>query len=182
MMHRSWFSWIASETSFLGLTDPLLDEPVVGLAVLVAVILQAAHAGLVADRAVERVVDQEVFHDHPLMLLHLGAVGDEHGPVLGRRLAAGDELGDHLDLAGLRVLLADLDLAHPAVGDDRERWVPAVIGDVDPSQLGGLDGVELLALGERVVLAVDDDRRHRCSFEGLKLKAIHEPCGDRNAA
>ena len=42
---------------------------------------------------------------------------------------------------------ADLDLAHPAVGDHRERGVPAIIGDVDPGELGGLDGVELLALG-----------------------------------
>ncbi len=50
-----------------GVDGPLLDEAVDRLAVLVAVVLQAALAGLVADGAVERVVDQEVFHDHPLV-------------------------------------------------------------------------------------------------------------------
>ena len=44
-----------------GVDEPLLDEPVGRLAVLVAVILQAALAGLVADGAVERVVDQEQY-------------------------------------------------------------------------------------------------------------------------
>ena len=68
---------------------------------------------------------------------------------LAGRLAAGDQLGQHLDLAGLGVLGAGLDLAHPAVGHDRKRGVPAVIGDVDPDPLGHLDGVELFALGDR---------------------------------
>ena len=173
---------------FLGVDDPLLDEAVARLAVLVAVVLQAALAGLVADGAVERVIDQEVFHDHPLMLADFRAVGHEHRPVLRRRLAGGDELGDHLDLAGLGVLRADLDLAHPAVGDDRKRGVPAVIRDVGPGELGGLDGVELLPLGEGVFLAVDEDRRHRGSFgrfgacgSAADLRSSQSTRGDRRA-
>jgi hypothetical protein len=164
---------------FLGVDCPFFDEPVVRLAVLVAVILKAAHPGLVADRAVERMIDQEILHDHPLMLFDLGAIRDQDRPVLGRGLAARDELGDHLDLAGLRVLRSDLDLAHPAVGDDRKRRVPAVIRNVDTGQLRRLDGVELLPLGEGVFLAVDDDRRHRGSFSGSLAKFKREATARR---
>ena len=73
------------------------------LAVLEVIVLQQALAGLVADRAVERMVDQQVFFDHRPALLHLLAVGDEHGAVLGRRLAGGHQLGHHRDRAGLGV-------------------------------------------------------------------------------
>ena len=176
-------SWIRSETSLRGLTVAFLDEAMDRLAVAEAVILQAALAGLVADRAVERMIEQQILHDHPLVLLDLGAVGHQHGPVLGRRLAAGDQLGKQLDLAGLGVLGADLDLAHPAVGDHRERGVPAVVGDVDPDSLGHLDGVELLALGDRVFAAIDDDGRHglaisvrfKCRFGAELRRCIVQP-------
>ena len=39
--------------------QPLLDKPVPRLAVVIAVVLQAALAGLVADRAVERVIQKQ---------------------------------------------------------------------------------------------------------------------------
>ncbi len=42
-----------------GVDRPLLDEPVGGLAVFIAVVVQPALAGLVADGAIERMVDQE---------------------------------------------------------------------------------------------------------------------------
>ena len=49
---------------------------------LEGVVLQAALAGLVADRAVEGVVDEEELH-HPLLrLLDLGHVGAHHHAVL----------------------------------------------------------------------------------------------------
>ncbi len=63
------------------------------LSVAIAIILQAALAGLVANRAIERVIDQEILHDHPLVFLDLGAVGHQHGQILGGGLAPGYELG-----------------------------------------------------------------------------------------
>jgi hypothetical protein len=53
----------------LGLLDLLLFEARDAAAVLVRVVLQEALAGLVADGAVQRVVDEEVLH-HRLLVLH----------------------------------------------------------------------------------------------------------------
>ena len=105
---------------------PFLNEAMGRLAVIEAVVLEATLAGLVADGAIERVIGQEILHYHSLIFFDLGAVRDDDGPVLGRRLAAGDESGDHFDLAGFGIFRAGFDLAHSAVGDDRERGVPAM--------------------------------------------------------
>ena len=67
----------------------LVLEARVGDAVLEGVVLQAALAGLVADRAVERVVDEEELH-HPLLrLVDLGHVGAHHHAVLHHLGGAG---------------------------------------------------------------------------------------------
>jgi hypothetical protein len=145
---------------FARVDDPLLDVTVVSLPVIEAEILQAAFSGLVADGAVERMVDQEVLHDHPLVFLDPGAVGHDDRHIPGRGLAGGGEPGEHLNLAGLGVLAADLDLAHPAVGHHRQRGVPAEVRDLDPGPGGGLDHVEIRAVSQRPFFAVDDDRSH----------------------
>src|SRR5258708_3224343 len=54
-----------------GIDQPLLDEAVAGLAMMIAIILEAAFAGLVADGAVKRMVQEQVLHDHTLMFLDL---------------------------------------------------------------------------------------------------------------
>ena len=67
--------------------------PALVLAVLEVIVLQLALARLVADRAIDRMVDQQVFLDHaPGLCLHLLAVGDERPcrrwPASGRRARA----------------------------------------------------------------------------------------------
>ena len=155
--------------------QPLLHEPVAGLAVMIAIVLQSTFPGLVADGAVERMVQQQVLHDHPLVFLHLGAVGHQDGQVLRGCLAARDEPGHHLDLARLGILGARFDLAHPAVGHDRQSRVPAIVGNVDPDTLGHLDRVELLPLGDWILAAVDDDGRHRVSCSLGKFRQSRCP-------
>ena len=148
-MQRSWLSWIRSETSLRGLTSRSSTNRWTGLAVLIAIVLQAALAGLVADGAVERVVEQQVLHDHPLVFLDLGAVGDEHGPVLGGVWQPGTSLGIIL-ISPVLGSLVPISISHiRQLATTDERRVPAVVGDVDPDPLGHLDRVELLPLGDR---------------------------------
>ena len=163
MMQRSWLSWIKGETSFRGIDGPLLDEAMHGLTIAEAVILQAAFAGLVADRAIKRVIEQQILHDHPLVLLDLRAVGHEHRQILRLSLAGRYKLGNHLDLAGLGILRAGFDLAHAAICNHRERRVRAVIGNLDPDFLRHLNGVQLLAVGNRILIAINDDSCHMCA-------------------
>ena len=111
-----------------------VNKAVNRLTIAIAVILQTAFAGLIADRAIERMIEQQILHDHPLMFLDLGAVRHEHRQVFGGRLAPGNKLGEQLDLTGFGILGADLDLAHAAVGNDRECRVPTIIRNVDPDR------------------------------------------------
>ena len=115
----------------------LLDEPALARPVGVGVVLQRALAALVADRAVERVVDEQELEDAVLRLLRgrrLGvddhAVGDrDHAARLQRRPAAG----------------VDVDDAHAAHADRPHPRVVAEARDVDAGPLGGVD--HELALG-----------------------------------
>ena len=100
-----------------------------GSAEVVAEVLQHALAGLVADGAIERMIEQQIPSSVCAWAsLALLAVGDDDGAVLGRRLAAGHDLGLHGDGA-VGLAFADLDQAHPATGDDGQRRVPAVVRD-----------------------------------------------------
>ena len=100
-------------------------------------VLQVALAALVADRAVERVVDEQELH-HPLArLLHHGRVGVDDlggavlvgGKVVDAHGAGGDRLGAALHL----------DQAHAAVAGDRQALVVAEARDLDAGLLAGLD-------------------------------------------
>src|SRR3954469_15671075 len=93
-------------------------------------VLERALAALVADRAVERVVDEQELHHRVLGLLDLVRGGDHDHAVLHRRRARGLELGHALDL----------DQAH-AAGPHRlaELALITEVGDLDVALLGGVD-------------------------------------------
>ncbi len=92
-------------------------------------ILQITLPALIADRAVERVIDQEHFH-HALAGLfdHFRFGVDDH-PVAARHRAGGRRLG--------RAAL-DLHKAHAAIGRDGKLVVIAKTRDFDAKLLGGL--------------------------------------------
>jgi hypothetical protein len=105
-------------------------------------ILQLAFAALVADRAIERVIDQQEFHHGLLGLDGLVRFGlHDHAGRNGRGTGRN----------GLGHLL-DFDQAHTAVGRDREFLVIAEVGDVGVGRLRGLD--HHTALGDFDFLAV----------------------------
>jgi hypothetical protein len=89
-------------------------------------VLQLAFAALVADRAVERVVDEQELH-HALLRLHrLVALGAHDHALRHRRRAGGHRLGRFLDL----------DQAHAAVRCDRQLLVVAEVRDVGAALVG----------------------------------------------
>ena len=123
-------------------------------------VLQRALAALVADRAVERVVDQQELHDPLLRLVgdragHLGV--DDH--ALGdRQRARGLRLGEAAAVAGV----GDVDQALAAGADRREQRVVAEPRDLDADLLGGPDHQGVL--GDVDLDAVD---RHRDRLHGV---------------
>ncbi|CAM5189309.1 hypothetical protein CDEN61S_03403 [Castellaniella denitrificans] len=92
-------------------------------------VLQLALAALVADRAIQRVVDQQEFHDRALGVDGLGRAGVHHHAVGDRRRTGRQGLGG----------LFDFDQAHPAIGGDAELLVIAEMGDVQARRVGSLD-------------------------------------------
>ena len=92
----------------------------------IRVILQEALARLIADRAVQRMVQQQIFQRRLLCGPHFFAVGDDHHPVLDRRLAARQQLALHRHRT-VRLAVADFHQAHAATGHHRQRGMPAVV-------------------------------------------------------
>src|SRR5262249_47539265 len=86
-------------------------------------VLQVAFAALVADRAVERMVDQQELH-HPFarLLHHRRTRGDLRRLAFGTRTAIAHAPGAARDR--LRAAL-HLDQAHPAIAGDRQPLVVA---------------------------------------------------------
>ena len=99
--------------------------------VLVGIILQRALAGLIAHRAIDRVIDEEILHHRLLILYGLRAVGvDNH--AFGRSLlTCRHELRNEIELARLRVRDPHFAETDAAVGDHRERWVVAIVRHLD---------------------------------------------------
>jgi hypothetical protein len=93
------------------------------------VVLKLALAGLIADRAVERVIDEEQLENSLARLLRLVAIHMHHLPLSHRSDTRGHELG--------RLLY--FDQAHPAYRRRGKRRVVAVMGHEDAGLLGGLD-------------------------------------------
>jgi hypothetical protein len=145
----------------LGERPLLVDEPGVRAAGAHRLVLQRAFATLVADRAVQRVVDEQQLH-HPL----LGLLGDR-GRVLGlddhavrdRHRAAGLRLG-HRPPAHLH-----LDQALAAGAGGVEQGVVAEPRDDDAEPLAGADdqlalrGVDLLPVDGEADVAFGDGPR-----------------------
>jgi hypothetical protein len=90
------------------------------VAVFDRVFLEPALAGLVADRAVERVIDEEELHHRRPRRAHLLAGRVDDHPLGDRRVATDHQLG----------LLFDLDQAHAAVARDGQPVVVAVVRDL----------------------------------------------------
>src|SRR5262249_17359377 len=125
-----------------------LGVAALAVAVRDRVFLEAALAGLIADRAVERVVDEEELHHRRPRLDDLLARRVHDHPLGDGRVAADDEL---------RRLL-DLDEAHAAVAGDREAGVVAVVWDLAAALLAGVQ--DRRPGGDLDLLAVDRDLRH----------------------
>src|SRR5690606_16763424 len=100
-------------------------------------VLQIAFATLIADRTVERMVDEQELH-HPLSrLLDHRRLGPDHRRLTFR---AGTEV-PHLHGTGggrLRRTTHDLDEAHPAVAGYAQTLMVAETRDLYPDQLAGL--------------------------------------------
>jgi hypothetical protein len=107
-------------------------------------VLQRALAALVADRAVERVVDEQELDDRLLGRLDALRLGVDDHPVLDRRRARGLELRDALDLHEAHAARADRRAELGLVAEDRDLDV-AVLGAVDEHDVlrgGDLDPVD----------------------------------------
>ena len=130
-------------------------------AVLVGVVLELALARLIADRTIERMVDEQQLH-HAFARAAHGIALRAHDHAFGHGRVAGDlELGHALDL----------DLTQAAGAVDRELRVPAVVRDLDAVHQQA-DVVERLqerpAGGDLDLDVVDGDARH------LQLEALGE--------
>ena len=138
-------------SQFFGMADVLvLDEATAVRSVGVGVILQDAFAGLVANRAIERMVDQLEFHDGvPRFDGHV-AVSFDFQPVR-------DSFGTGDDRLGRAIAL---DHADAAIAGDGETRVVTEIGDIHTMFPGRFhDGHASWIF---YFLTVEEPARHRC--------------------
>ena len=148
----------------------VVDRPLVLLEARAAaaighrLVLQVAFAALVANRAVERVVDEQELH-HPFSRLL------DHRRVGTDRLA----VGGGKSTARLRLGRArrDLDQAHAAIAGDRQALVIAEARDLLARKLARLQNGR--ALRDLDLDAVDGDLRHRRSPPSRPSPCA--PCG-----
>jgi hypothetical protein len=139
-----------AEIHGLGLVDLGLHKPAGALAVINRVLLQLAFAGLVADRAIERVIDEQRFEHALAHLLHAGRLGVNLQARRNGR-GAGDgrarRLGDfgravrvqHRLAVGAERRGAKFHQAHAAVAGDGQLGMPAIMRHLHLGQLAGLD-------------------------------------------
>ncbi len=119
-------------------------------------VLQIALAALVADRAVERVIDEQKLHHPFARLAHHGrACGDD----LRRIVLVRRQILHAHGAGGLRLGNADdLDQAHAAIAGDRQPFLEAETWNFRPGDFAGL---EQRVLRRNVDLsAVDDEFGH----------------------
>ncbi len=113
-------------------------------------VLKVALAALVADRAVERVVDEQELHHPFARLLHHRRVGADRLAVGGGKSAARLRLGRPR---------SDLDQAHAAIAGDRQPLVIAEARDLLAGKLARLQHGR--ALRDLDLNAVDGDLGHQ---------------------
>lgn len=94
-----------------------------------ALVLEIALATLIANRAIQRVVGEQEFHDTLTGLVDEGGVGLDDHTGLDGPCARGDGLGGALDF----------DETHTTVTGDHELLVVAVAGDGGAGLFAGLD-------------------------------------------
>ncbi len=146
-----------SETDAFWLVDRLSELSLQRALVLVVVILELALAGLVADGAIDRVIEQQKLLHGSLCGLDLVVGRRNHHAVGGLELTGGLKLGlgggDVLALGFVkhqlrhRHLAAALDVnqAHSTVRSDRKTGVPAVVRNLDALAPGRVhDGLSRL--------------------------------------
>ena len=150
-------------------------EPAARAAVGHRLVLQRALAALVADRAVQRVVDQQQLHHAVLGLVghRRGVLGLDLHALADRDRAGGLRLG-HRPQAAVRAGRRDLDQALAAGADRVEQRVVAEPRDLDAELLGGAD--DQGALGH-----ADARRRRRSGRPGRRSpgSARCRPCRRR---
>jgi hypothetical protein len=133
-----------------------VDEPRLAPAVRHGLVLQGALAALVADRAVQRVVDEQQLHDAVLRLVRLGGGAlRAHVHAGGGGQGAGRLGLRHLREVAVAARGPDLDEALPARAGRGEQRVVAEARDLDPELLGGADHQG--ALGHGGLDAVDGE-------------------------
>ena len=137
----------------------------VGGAVTYRQILQLAFAALVANGAVERVIDQQELHHPFLRVDRLLRMGPDFHSLADGRGARGKRLGR----------LLDLHEAHPAVGRDGKLLVPTEVRHIDAELVRSIhDGA---AGGHFDLLAVDFEIHQHCA--SIRGKPAPGTAGDR---
>jgi hypothetical protein len=124
-------------------------------------------AALIADRAIERVVDQQELHHTFARLFDHGRTGVDD---LGRAIAVGREVIHAKGAGGLRLRHArHLDEAHAAIAGNGQALVVAETGDLDPCLLTCLE--KRNAVLDLDFGAVDDQRfRHSLPVSARGIK------------
>ncbi len=112
-------------------------------------ILQVALAALIADRTIQRVIDQQEFHHAAPRLAHHRRVSVHHHAVGDRVGAGGNRLGRRL---------LDLHQTHAAIAGDRQTLVVAEARNFDAGHLAGLD--DRGTVGDFDLNTVDGDFGH----------------------
>src|SRR5215472_2638445 len=130
------------------------------LAVAERVVLERALSRLIADGAIERMVDEQKLHRRRARLPHLLRRCFDGKTVFERRRASGLDFRDAFDL----------DQTHPALPDDGEPRVITEVRDFDTGELGGVDEVHVLRDLDR--LAVEDDRERVLGGSGSTAHAV----------
>ncbi len=164
-----------AEHDTLGLVNGLVAHSLLVATVLEPVVLQLALAGLIADGAIYRVIEEQKLLDVAARLTNVVARVREHfHPFRGRRVTRRLKLGflrrpvgaglcvplEHVERHRTRARLGrDLDEAHAAIGGRGQPRMPAVVRDLDPLPPGGFD--DRVARIERDGLAVELEGGHR---------------------
>ena len=85
-----------------------LIQPTLGVAKFVGVVLEIALTCLIADRAIQRMIEEQQLKCHGLRCLDLGRVGSNHRALSDRRLATRHQLRSH-DNCAIRLAFAYFD-------------------------------------------------------------------------
>jgi hypothetical protein len=119
-------------------------------------VLQVTFAALVANRTIERVVDQQKFHHAFARLAHHRRAGGQH---FRRAVLVRHQVLHRHGAGGLRLRHAgDFDQAHPAITGDRQPLVKTEARDFRAASLAGLE--QRILWRDIDLVTVDDDLGH----------------------